>query len=113
MTAPRTDELLAHLDWVRLLAARLVFDRTERHDLEQEVWLAAMRTRPAPGVPLRAWLAGIAHNLAAMWRRGDGRRRRRERTVARDVVGASPADVAAQAELQQRLLAAVNALPAE
>jgi hypothetical protein len=40
---PSDHELLQQLDWVRSLAARLVFDRSQRDDLEQEIWHAAAR----------------------------------------------------------------------
>lgn len=96
---------------MRTLAARLVFDADERADLEQEVWHAALRRPAADGVPLRAWLTGIARHLAALLHRGGVRRRRRERAVARSDDAPSTADVVARSELQQRLLAAVNGLP--
>jgi RNA polymerase sigma-70 factor (ECF subfamily) len=108
---PPDHDLLQHLDWVRALAARLVFDGAHRDDLEQEIWRAALRAEPAAGVPLRAWLTGIGKHLAAMLRRTDARRARREHAAARTGEARSAADVAAEAELQQRLLAAVNTLP--
>lgn len=103
---PTTD-----LDWVRALCARLCFDRTDGDDLAQEVWRAAMQGQPGRGVPVRAWLAGIAKNLARMLRRTEGRRERRERAVARAETIADTAQLVAEAESQQRVLAAVNALP--
>ncbi|HEX5052694.1 MAG TPA: sigma-70 family RNA polymerase sigma factor [Planctomycetota bacterium] len=113
MPAPRPTphDLLEHLDWVRSLAAKLAFDAGQRADLEQEIWRAALQRRPGTSVPLRAWLWGIAHNLTAMAARGAVRRRRRESAAARTHSAASTADLAEHAELQQRLLAAVNALP--
>ncbi|MFY9341147.1 MAG: sigma-70 family RNA polymerase sigma factor [Planctomycetota bacterium] len=110
---PSPDDLLQDLEWVRGLAARLVFDPHQRADLEQEIWHAALRGAPATGVPVRAWLAGIAHNLAAMWHRSTGRRVRREQAVASDGAAPAAATLVEHAELQQRLLGAVNALPAE
>ncbi len=110
MTSP-SDDLLAQLPWVRTLAARLVFDREQRADLEQEIWHAALRRPPAPGVPLRAWLTAVGQHLAAMLRRSDVRRERRERAAARGMDGRGTAELAAESEAQQRLLAAVNALP--
>src|SRR5688572_28879227 len=111
MTPPRADELLEHVDWVRALAAQLVFDGSRRGDLEQEIWCAALRRPPGPGVPLRAWLTGVGRHLAALLRRGDVRRQHREHAAARTSDAKSTADVVAEAELQQRLLAAVHTLP--
>lgn len=61
-----TGNWLSDLEWTRALCARLVFDRSTSDDLAQEVWRAALQSRPDHGVPIRAWLAGIAHNLAHM-----------------------------------------------
>jgi RNA polymerase sigma factor (sigma-70 family) len=108
---PAATDLLPHLDWVRALCARLVFDPDRGCDLAQEVWHAALRRPAASGTPARAWLAGIAHHLAAMLHRGDVRRRRREQATVRTGEVASAALLAEQAELQERVLAAVNALP--
>jgi RNA polymerase sigma factor (sigma-70 family) len=108
---PGPDELLQQVPWVRSLAARLVFDRDRRAELEQEVWHAALRRPPGPGVPVRAWLAAVAHRLAALLHRSESRRVRREQAVARASAGRDPAELAAEAELQRRLLAAVHALP--
>ncbi|HEX6813255.1 MAG TPA: sigma-70 family RNA polymerase sigma factor [Planctomycetota bacterium] len=111
MTPPPDHELLQQLDWVRSLAARLVFDRSQRDDLEQEIWHAALRSPARQGPPLRAWLTGIGKHLAALLHRRDARRRRREQAAVRTGAAKSAAEVAEHAELQQRLLTAVNALP--
>jgi len=111
---PPHHELLQQLDWVRALAARLVFDQSYRDDLAQEIWHAALKAPNAAAAhpaPLRAWLTGIARHLAALLYRRDTRRTRRELAAANTRTAKSAAEVAEHAELQQRLLAAVNALP--
>ena len=112
MTPPH-HELQQQLDWVRALAARLVFDKSHRDDLAQEVWHAALKAPNASAhtAPLRAWLTGIARHLAALLYRRDARRTRRELAAAGTGTAKSAAEVAEHAELQQRLLAAVNTLP--
>jgi RNA polymerase sigma factor (sigma-70 family) len=109
--SPSPDDVMEQLPWVRALAARLVFDREHRGDLEQEIWHAALRSPPRDGVPLRAWLHGIGAHLAALLRRRDVRRQRREQAAVRAGHARDPAELAVHAETQQRLLGAVNALP--
>lgn len=104
------DALLAETDWVRSLAARLAFDGAQGSDLEQEIWRAALERPPAADVPLRPWLCGVAVRLVLMARRTTARRRQREQRVPAAPVPPT-ADLVAQVELQQRLLAAVHALP--
>ncbi|HZN39902.1 MAG TPA: sigma-70 family RNA polymerase sigma factor [Planctomycetota bacterium] len=114
MTPPPHHELLQQLDWVRALAARLVFDKSHRDDLAQEIWHAALKAPNASAAqpaPIRAWLTGIARHLAALLVRRDARRTRHELAAANTGTAKSAAEVAEHAELQQRLLAAVNALP--
>jgi RNA polymerase sigma-70 factor (ECF subfamily) len=77
---PDPELLLAHSAWIRSLARRMA--GAEAEDLVQETWLAALE-RPRSGVrSLRAWLAGVATNLARQTRRGEARRRIREQRSA-------------------------------
>jgi RNA polymerase sigma-70 factor (ECF subfamily) len=95
---PDAELLLAHSAWIRSLARRLA--GADADDLEQDTWLAALeRPRAAGPRPLRAvrsvrgWLAGLVRNLARETRRGEGRRRARERSSA-SATGASEPSVA-------------------
>jgi len=90
---------------LRALARGLVSEG-EVDDLVQESWLAALSTRSRPRRSLRAWFTGCAQRRAR--RAGDG--------AASSAVGrarrraARGAESLAQAELQERLIAAVRAL---
>jgi DNA-directed RNA polymerase specialized sigma24 family protein len=65
------EALLAHRDWVRSLARRLVLDENDADDVEQETWRMAVERPPRHAGSLRAWLAVVVRNAA----RGSGRRR--------------------------------------
>src|SRR5688572_18901231 len=95
MSASQThdlDALLAHAGWARKLAARLVHDAAGADDLAQDAWVAALERPPAPGRPLRRWLAAVMRNLARESRRARARREVRERAAA----PAEPVDSAAE-----------------
>lgn len=78
----RIEDLLAHAEWLRRLAGRLV-SPAELDDLVQETWKAAVRS-PPKGDPqdARPWLARVLRNLA--------RNRWRTRTRADRVIAAAP-----------------------
>lgn len=105
---PELDELLAHAGWARALARSLVRDPNAADDLVQRAWLAALEERPASGLPLRAWLAGVLRNLVRVDRRAHARR------VAREALAARPEGVQHAFDdefaLQRRLADAVRAL---
>ena len=78
-TTPSPEELLGHSRWLRALARSLVLDDAEADDLVQETWLAVL-SRPLPTLrDPRAWLAGVARNLARREGRRAGARRLHER----------------------------------
>ncbi|MCB9878803.1 MAG: sigma-70 family RNA polymerase sigma factor [Planctomycetes bacterium] len=97
--------------WLAALLRRLVGDAEVAADLQQDVVLAALQ-QPHRLHLGRAWFTAVARNLAAMWRRG--RRREQDRIARLPACDAapSPADLVAEAEMQQRAVAAVLALPA-
>jgi RNA polymerase sigma-70 factor, ECF subfamily len=113
VTAERSgiEGLLEHATWLRGLASALVRDPASADDLVQDTWVAAMRNPRPSGVAPRAWLTGIARNLARLHFRGAARRERRERHVG----AAAPlpgADVLAERlDTQRRLAAYVAELP--
>jgi len=101
------EKLVAHREWVRRVARALVRDESLAEDLEQEVWLDALRSPPRTGRSLGGWLASaMRHNLVDH-RRAEGRRRARERAVARPEAGESAADLVAEAEQLRRVVDAV------
>ena len=72
------DELLAHADWVRGLARRLVLDAARADDLVQETWVVALERPPSHADNLRAWLGSVVTSLAKSGWRSDARRGRRD-----------------------------------
>ncbi len=99
--------LLAHRDWVRRVARALVRDEASADDLEQEVWLRALRTPPRHGRSLRAWLGTVLRHAARDARRAAGIRARREADAPRPGPAPSPRDVVADAESFRRVVNAV------
>jgi RNA polymerase sigma-70 factor (ECF subfamily) len=107
---PPADALLAHAGFLRRLARSLLFDEGQAEDVVQETMLVALSERPRSGSLLRAWLAGIARNVALKGLRAEARRRGREIRAARPEACAAAGEVAARLELQRRVVEAVQAL---
>ncbi len=109
---PRFDsaELLAHVDWVRALAHRLVGDPNLAEDLAQETWLAARRGPPPRGSSARAWLHRILRNRMLQDARTSQRRSQRERAAARPEALPSTAELVERAACQRALVGHVLAL---
>ena len=104
------ERLLAHSEWLALLARRLVHDPSAADDLVQETWFAVLR---APGEQVRSergWLATLIFNLARVRAREAGSRRERERISAASERIDGPDELVARAESQRNLLAHVLAL---
>jgi RNA polymerase sigma-70 factor (ECF subfamily) len=114
MTAPDTplDRLLEHRPWVRNLVRSIVLDQSRADDVEQQVWLTAVRHGGGGIETPRAWLAVVARNWARRLHRGAARTARREAAVARqeaiDADGDSPL---VRAEAHREVVDAVLALP--
>src|SRR5262245_31787906 len=105
------DELAGHVEFVRRLARGLVRDAAASEDLAQEAWVAALE-RPSPLTgSLRAWLARVLRNRAALALRRGERRTRREAAREADEAGTSTAEIVERMELHGRVVAAVLALP--
>lgn len=110
---PDAELLLAQSGWVLALARRLAGDAHLGEDVAQEALIAALRAPAARGAGedgVRAWLAGAVHNLARFARRGEARRRARERTAARPEAMASTAETVERAARFQLVVEAVMAL---
>lgn len=116
MTADRAsgpegiEDLLSHASWLHGLAAALVRDPGAADDLVQDTWLAAMRNPRPHGVAPRAWLTGIARNLARFSLRTGSRRARRERDAASPEALPGGAELVERLETQRRLAALVAEL---
>jgi RNA polymerase sigma-70 factor (ECF subfamily) len=108
---PDSRALLEHADFLRALARSLLRDAHEAEDVVQEAYLAALRRGPRALREPRAWLAGAVRNLARMRRRGEGRRRARERIAAKPEAAATDAaDAVARLEIQRTVVDAVLGL---
>lgn len=86
MAHPRElDPLLAHADWVRRLAKRLVADGHQAEDLVQDTWLATLRgsawRTARPLREPRLFLATVLRRKALQLGRTEGRRRAREARI--------------------------------
>ena len=104
------ETLLEHRAWVRALARALVFDEHRAADLEQQVWLEALRKPPGRTDSPRGWLATVLRRASARMARADARRTARERAAARGGTAAATGDLVAMAELHERVVHAVLAL---
>ncbi len=107
---PTVEELLAHADWVRALAARLAADPNDAEDLVQDTWLATLRSPPAQRRDLRAWLGTLVRNFHRQRQRSEARRVRRERALRPDAATPSTSELVEWAELQREVVEAVLAL---
>ncbi|MCU0726262.1 MAG: sigma-70 family RNA polymerase sigma factor [Planctomycetes bacterium] len=106
-TAPSTDELLAHVPFVRGLAFALVGEAADADDITQETLLRVIERPPRVLTSLRAFLTGVVSNVARMHWRGKGRRRRREALAAAAAAAPSAADSAEKVEILRRVTTAV------
>lgn len=109
-TTAQIDELLASQGWMKRLATSLVGSEAAAEDLVQEAWIAALRSPPDEGRPVRPWLRQVLRNLARMRWRGDERRAVREQAMAPAAPEPTPEDLAARVATQRRLADLVLAL---
>ncbi|MEO6772689.1 MAG: sigma-70 family RNA polymerase sigma factor, partial [Kofleriaceae bacterium] len=102
--------LLAHADWLRDLARKLV-GGAAADDAVQDTFVAALRSPPDPELPARPWLARVLQNASRMAHRGASRRARREDALSAIMPPAtSTADTVARAETFRTLVELVLAL---
>lgn len=101
------EELLAQSTWLRRLAATLVAGEAAAEDLVQETWLVALRHPPLGGRSPRPWLARIARNLAANFRRSEARRKQHEAEVPPAEPALDPGSLTGEVEAQRVLVEAV------
>ena len=95
---PPIDRLLEHRTWVRRVARALCRDAWAADDLEQELWLAAIRRPPPDGASPRGWLARVLRHDAIDSGRAERRRAAREIHGGRRPPPREPADIVAEAE---------------
>lgn len=109
-SSPRTEELLAHVEWVRRLARSLVAREDSAEEVAQETWLQALRSPPADRTNVRGWLTRVAQNVARKLVRGDRRREAREAAAPSPAPLPSPQESLERAQLQRRVVDALLAL---
>ncbi|MEP6862021.1 MAG: sigma-70 family RNA polymerase sigma factor [Deltaproteobacteria bacterium] len=110
MAADNLAALLAHADWLRDLARKLV-GGAAAEDAVQDTYVAALRSPPDPALPAKPWLARVLRNASRMAHRGDARRTRREDAVSAITAPTdSAADTVARAETFRMLTELVLAL---
>ncbi len=105
---PDPHDLLQHAGFLRALAFGLLRDAQHADDIVQESFAAALASGERR--EWRSWLGAVARNIASKVRRGERRREGRERRAALPEALPSAADLVAQLELQQRVVAAVSEL---
>jgi len=98
------EQILEHGPWLRALARALVRDPIAAEDLAQEAWLVVGRKGDVDRAELRPFLRGVVRRIASTWRRGERRRAARELHAAPPNPTNAPEHVAAQLELQERLI---------
>lgn len=102
--------LLAEQKWLHELARQLVRDPDVALDLEQETWLAALRSPPRYADGARGWLATVLRRLARRRAEAERHGREREAEVARAEALPGAAAGVARAETILALVEATLAL---
>lgn len=103
------DQLLAHRAWVRAVARGLAEQESDVDDLEQDAWLASLRTPPTRVTGLPTWFARVVRNRAVD-RRRSALRRRASPLPDELPSGRTPVHIVAEADAHRRLVAAVMGL---
>jgi RNA polymerase sigma-70 factor (ECF subfamily) len=110
MAADNLAALLAHADWLRDLARKLV-GGAAADDAVQDTYVAALRSPPDPDLPAKPWLARVLRNASRMAHRSATRRALREDAVTQIATPpSSAADTLARAETFRMLVELVLAL---
>ncbi len=91
--ASSPDALLAHTEFVRALARRLLRDEHGAEDVTQQTMLAALESPPRDHTKWRPWLSRVTRNFAFRSRRDATRRRRWETAGAKPIDIPSPQDI--------------------
>jgi RNA polymerase sigma-70 factor (ECF subfamily) len=107
---PSPETLLAHREWMRAIARSLVGDENAVDDVEQRSWMTVLRNR-RPVESVRGWLRSVVKSSVVDEHRSASRRRAREESAARPESLPPTDHLAAQAEAQRAVAAAVTGLP--
>jgi RNA polymerase sigma-70 factor (ECF subfamily) len=106
----REEELLAHGEFIRGLARRLIPDDFWAADVAQQTFAAALEYPPSEEKPLGAWLATVTHNFARKLYRKESVRGAKERAYDQKAYIPSTASVVEREEIRRTVVDAVLAL---
>jgi len=106
----KPEELIAHGDFIRALARRLIHDADLAADVAQQTMTAALEHPPSEEKPLTAWLVVVARNFARRIGRRSAQRLVKERTVALADSAPSTEEVVEREEIRSRVVDAVLGL---
>jgi RNA polymerase sigma-70 factor (ECF subfamily) len=104
------DNLLAHAEWMRGLARRLLGNQDEADDVVQEAWLSALRAPIDRGRTLRPFIATVILNLVRSRARSRVRSRARERLFPAPEAAPGADDLLDQRQTERQLAQLVLAL---
>ncbi len=104
------EALMAHAQFVRVIARSLVADEPTAEDVVQQTWLAALEHAPRERQTAAGWLRAVCRNFAFRTRRESARRSNRERTVARPEGTPSTAAIVDRDQTLRAVTAAVVGL---
>lgn len=111
--APRPtsiESLVAHQEWLRRLARKLVDDAHTADDLVQDTLIAAWRSPPSHGGYTRHWLTIVLRNSLTSLMRSLRRRTEREHKAARKEELPATLEAVALASIQHKLVEHILAL---
>lgn len=100
------EDLLSHADFIRALARSLVVDEHQAADIEQQTWLAALKSPPDGARPVRSWFSAVVRNFVRRAYRDAGRRRKHEGKVEEidSKTPPSPYEIVSRSEIGRSLL---------
>jgi len=103
----REEELLAHGDFIRGLARRLIPDEFWAADVAQQTFTAALEYPPTDDKPPRAWLATVTRNFAHKFYRRESIRETKERFSGARGSMPSTSSVVEREEIRRKVVDAV------
>ena len=109
-SAPPTDLLLAHAEFLASLSARLVRPGADAEDLQQETLLSALQHAPADAGAVRAWLGKVARNHALQKQRSRMRRAAREQWASNEEALPSTDELVARENARRGVVDALTKL---
>lgn len=104
------EQLLAHREFVRRLAWRLVEDPHTAEDVAQQAFLIALQSGPSSEAAARSWFARVVRNVVINLRAAEAARKSRELAHESERTSATPHTALASAETSAALRASLSSL---